>query len=203
MRQLISRAMHQPDDLVVEFDYCDAKGRENSPRRQSHPVSGPEPFSGVVLEPRRAPAVLPGTVPERTAGTGGGRFDAGGDGGVNTAITTCVAPGFGRENLHTSRWAGGRLRDDSIRTATLDSSSRHTSHRSRREVARASPREIRHVQHAVGRIQVVVRLAARPDSKERRDFAAVEIDPGRIAAVARGHQIRAGTHVRTTPARPL
>ena len=26
MRQLISRAMHQSDDLVVEFDYCDAKG---------------------------------------------------------------------------------------------------------------------------------------------------------------------------------
>ncbi len=26
MRQLIHRAMHQPDDLVVEFDYCDAKG---------------------------------------------------------------------------------------------------------------------------------------------------------------------------------
>ena len=26
MRQLIYRAMHQPDDLVIEFDYCDAKG---------------------------------------------------------------------------------------------------------------------------------------------------------------------------------
>lgn len=26
MRQLICRAMHQPDDLVVTFEYCDAKG---------------------------------------------------------------------------------------------------------------------------------------------------------------------------------
>ena len=26
MRQLIYRAMHQSDDLVVTFDYCDAKG---------------------------------------------------------------------------------------------------------------------------------------------------------------------------------
>ena len=26
MRQLISRAMHRPDDLVVTFEYCDAKG---------------------------------------------------------------------------------------------------------------------------------------------------------------------------------
>ncbi len=26
MRQLINRAMHQSDDLVVEFDYTDAKG---------------------------------------------------------------------------------------------------------------------------------------------------------------------------------
>ncbi len=26
MRQLIHRAMFQPDDLVIEFDYCDAKG---------------------------------------------------------------------------------------------------------------------------------------------------------------------------------
>ncbi len=26
MRQLIHRAMHQPDDLVVTFDYCDANG---------------------------------------------------------------------------------------------------------------------------------------------------------------------------------
>jgi predicted DNA-binding transcriptional regulator YafY len=26
MRQLIYRAMHQSDDLVIEFDYCDAKG---------------------------------------------------------------------------------------------------------------------------------------------------------------------------------
>jgi len=26
MRQLIYRAMHQSDDLVVTFEYCDAKG---------------------------------------------------------------------------------------------------------------------------------------------------------------------------------
>jgi predicted DNA-binding transcriptional regulator YafY len=26
MRQMIYRAMHQSDDLVVTFDYCDAKG---------------------------------------------------------------------------------------------------------------------------------------------------------------------------------
>ncbi len=26
MRQLIYRAMHQSDDLVVTFDYCDSKG---------------------------------------------------------------------------------------------------------------------------------------------------------------------------------
>lgn len=26
MRQLIYRAMHQPDDLVIEFDYRDSKG---------------------------------------------------------------------------------------------------------------------------------------------------------------------------------
>lgn len=26
MRPLIYRAMHQSDDLVVEFDYCDAQG---------------------------------------------------------------------------------------------------------------------------------------------------------------------------------
>lgn len=26
MRNLIFRAMHQPDDLVVEFDYCDSQG---------------------------------------------------------------------------------------------------------------------------------------------------------------------------------
>ena len=26
MRQLINRAMHQSDDLVVTFEYCDAKG---------------------------------------------------------------------------------------------------------------------------------------------------------------------------------
>ncbi len=26
MRQMIRRAMCQPDDVVIEFDYCDAKG---------------------------------------------------------------------------------------------------------------------------------------------------------------------------------
>ncbi len=26
MRQIIRRAMQQPDDLVVEFDYCDSQG---------------------------------------------------------------------------------------------------------------------------------------------------------------------------------
>ena len=26
MKDLIQRAMHQSDDLVIEFDYCDAKG---------------------------------------------------------------------------------------------------------------------------------------------------------------------------------
>ena len=26
MRQLVHRAMHQSDDLVIEFDYCDSKG---------------------------------------------------------------------------------------------------------------------------------------------------------------------------------
>lgn len=27
MRQQIYRAMQQPDDLVIEFDYCDSKGK--------------------------------------------------------------------------------------------------------------------------------------------------------------------------------
>ena len=26
MRQLVQRAMHQPGDLVIEFDYCDSRG---------------------------------------------------------------------------------------------------------------------------------------------------------------------------------
>jgi len=40
MRQLISRAMHQSDDLVVEFDYCDAKGA------RTHRVVSPIRFLG-------------------------------------------------------------------------------------------------------------------------------------------------------------
>jgi len=40
MRQLISRAMHQPDDLVVEFDYCDAKGA------RTHRIVSPIRFLG-------------------------------------------------------------------------------------------------------------------------------------------------------------
>jgi predicted DNA-binding transcriptional regulator YafY len=40
MRQLIYRAMHQPDDLVVEFDYRDAKGVE------THRVVSPIRFLG-------------------------------------------------------------------------------------------------------------------------------------------------------------
>ena len=40
MRQLIHRAMHQPDDLVVELDYTDAKGV------QTHRVVSPIRFLG-------------------------------------------------------------------------------------------------------------------------------------------------------------
>ena len=40
MRQLIYRAMHQPDDLVVEFDYLDAKGAK------THRVVSPIRFLG-------------------------------------------------------------------------------------------------------------------------------------------------------------
>jgi len=40
MRQLIHRAMHQSDDLVVEFDYCDAKGA------RTHRVVSPIRFLG-------------------------------------------------------------------------------------------------------------------------------------------------------------
>jgi predicted DNA-binding transcriptional regulator YafY len=40
MRQLIHRAMHQPHDLVVEFDYTDAKGV------QTHRVASPIRFLG-------------------------------------------------------------------------------------------------------------------------------------------------------------
>ena len=40
MRQLIYRAMHQPDDLVVEFDYIDGEGV------QTHRVVSPIRFLG-------------------------------------------------------------------------------------------------------------------------------------------------------------
>ena len=40
MRQLIHRAMHRPDDLVIEFDYCDAKGLA------THRVASPIRFLG-------------------------------------------------------------------------------------------------------------------------------------------------------------
>lgn len=40
MRQLIHRAMHQPDELVIEFDYCDAKGVK------THRVVSPIRFLG-------------------------------------------------------------------------------------------------------------------------------------------------------------
>jgi predicted DNA-binding transcriptional regulator YafY len=40
MRHLIHRALHQPDDLVVEFDYTDAKGA------QTHRVVSPIRFLG-------------------------------------------------------------------------------------------------------------------------------------------------------------
>jgi predicted DNA-binding transcriptional regulator YafY len=40
MRQLISRAMCQSDDLVVEFDYCDAEGAK------THRVVSPIRFLG-------------------------------------------------------------------------------------------------------------------------------------------------------------
>jgi predicted DNA-binding transcriptional regulator YafY len=40
MRQMISRAMHQPDDLVVEFDYRDAHGAA------THRVVSPIRFLG-------------------------------------------------------------------------------------------------------------------------------------------------------------
>ena len=93
--------------------------------------------------------------------------------------------------------------DDSFRTATLDNASRHAGHRDGRVVAGTPRREIGHVQHAVGRVQVVVHRATRTDSQKRRDLAAVEIDPGRIAVVARGQQMRARPRARTSPADPL
>jgi predicted DNA-binding transcriptional regulator YafY len=36
MRQILNRAMHQSDDLVVTFEYCDAKG--SSTRRVVSPI---------------------------------------------------------------------------------------------------------------------------------------------------------------------
>ena len=56
MRQLIHRAMHQPDDLVVEFDYTDARG--NATHRVVSPIRflGPDRFLGLCLsreEPRQ------------------------------------------------------------------------------------------------------------------------------------------------------
>ena len=56
MRQLIYRAMHQPDDLVVEFDYTDAKG--NNTHRVVSPIRflGRERFLALCLsreEPRQ------------------------------------------------------------------------------------------------------------------------------------------------------
>ena len=56
MRQLISRAMHQADDLVVTFDYCDAKGVTT--RRVVSPIRflGPDRFLALCLsreEPRQ------------------------------------------------------------------------------------------------------------------------------------------------------
>ncbi len=40
MRQLLQRAIHQPDDLVIEFDYLDAKGAA------THRVVSPIRFLG-------------------------------------------------------------------------------------------------------------------------------------------------------------
>ena len=56
MRQLIHRAMHQPDDLVVEFDYTDTKGVRT--HRVVSPIRflGQDRFLGLCLsreEPRQ------------------------------------------------------------------------------------------------------------------------------------------------------
>ncbi len=56
MRQMIYRAMHQPDDLVIEFDYCDSKGV--STHRVVSPIRflGADRFLGLCLsreEPRQ------------------------------------------------------------------------------------------------------------------------------------------------------
>ena len=93
MRQLIYRAMHQSDDLVVTFEYCDAKGCHHSPSRQPDPVPGQGPLSRPVPQPRRTPAVLPGSLPERAAGAGGGFPDAGGDVRVKFSSSSCDEDG--------------------------------------------------------------------------------------------------------------
>ncbi len=56
MRQLIFRAMHQVDDLVVVFEYCDSKGVTT--RRVVSPIRflGSDRFLGLCLsreEPRQ------------------------------------------------------------------------------------------------------------------------------------------------------
>lgn len=56
MRQMIYRAMHQPDELVVTFEYCDAKGA--STRRVVSPIRflGGDRFLALCLsreEPRQ------------------------------------------------------------------------------------------------------------------------------------------------------
>jgi predicted DNA-binding transcriptional regulator YafY len=56
MRQMILRAMHQSDDLVVTFDYCDAKGVTT--HRVASPIRflGPDRFLALCLsreEPRQ------------------------------------------------------------------------------------------------------------------------------------------------------
>ena len=60
IRQLIFQAMHQSDDLVVTFDYCDAKGGPLA--EWSAPFdSWARTASGPVPQPRRTPTVLPGS----------------------------------------------------------------------------------------------------------------------------------------------
>jgi predicted DNA-binding transcriptional regulator YafY len=56
MRQLIHRAMHQPDDLVIQFEYTDAKGVTT--QRVVSPIRflGRDRFLGLCLsreEPRQ------------------------------------------------------------------------------------------------------------------------------------------------------
>ncbi len=56
MRKLIHRAIQQPDDLVIEFDYCDSKG--TSTHRVVSPIRflGADRFLGLCLsreEPRQ------------------------------------------------------------------------------------------------------------------------------------------------------